>query len=67
MLTYAAIAMLLAAAALRTRIGRLYLALRLLRLTTGATIQSKLSFDDYRLAIGQAGGAAGAQPRSAQA
>ncbi|RUU86446.1 phage tail tape measure protein, partial [Mesorhizobium sp. M7A.F.Ca.MR.176.00.0.0] len=27
---------------------------------TGATIQSKLSFDDYRLAIGQAGGAAGA-------
>ena len=33
MLTYAAIAMLLAAAALRTRIGRLYLALRLLRLS----------------------------------
>ncbi|WP_168992223.1 MULTISPECIES: phage tail tape measure protein [Mesorhizobium] len=27
---------------------------------TGATIESKLSFDDYRLAIGQAGGAAGA-------
>ncbi|RWO29569.1 MAG: phage tail tape measure protein [Mesorhizobium sp.] len=27
---------------------------------TGATIESKLSFDDYTLAIGQAGGAAGA-------
>ncbi|RWC25917.1 MAG: phage tail tape measure protein [Mesorhizobium sp.] len=27
---------------------------------TGATIESKLSFDDYRAAIGQAGGAAGA-------
>ncbi|TIW11293.1 MAG: phage tail tape measure protein [Mesorhizobium sp.] len=27
---------------------------------TGATIESKLSIDDYRLAIGQAGGAAGA-------
>ena len=27
---------------------------------TGALIQSKLDFDDYRLAIGQAGGAAGA-------
>lgn len=27
---------------------------------TGATIESKLSFDDYRQAIGQAGGAAGA-------
>lgn len=27
---------------------------------TGATIESKLSFDDYALAIGQAGGAAGA-------
>ncbi|TIX16217.1 MAG: phage tail tape measure protein [Mesorhizobium sp.] len=27
---------------------------------TGATIQSKLGFDDYTLAIGQAGGAAGA-------
>ncbi|TGP24987.1 MULTISPECIES: phage tail tape measure protein [unclassified Mesorhizobium] len=27
---------------------------------TGATVESKLSFDDYALAIGQAGGAAGA-------